>query len=315
MIDIFSNYLGIKAREIGYAGLKDKNGLTTQYISLPAKFEEKLEKFSNENIKIVEKIRHKNKIRRGHLKGNRFFIRLKKVNPTDAKKITQVLKQIKTLGIPNYFGYQRFGNDGDNYLLGKDIIDGKTKMKDKKKKDFLISSYQSHLFNLALSKRVELSKMIESFNIQELVSMLNMPLNNVKLLKEQKHFFKTLAGDLFEHYPYGKLFFIEDIKSEADKFYNKDRVPTGLICGKKVKKSVGFAREYEKDFDEDIQLADGSRRFSWIFPEDIEGEYVEENAWFNLHFTLPKGSYATVFLEEILHKPLDMNGIDIADDE
>jgi len=100
----------------------------------------------------------------------------------------------------------------------------------------------------------------------------------IKLLKNQKHFFKILPGDLIQHYPFGKLFYADDVKSEAEKFYNKDRVPTGLISGKKVKTAVGLAREYEKDFDEKIEIVNGSRRFFWIFPEDIEGKYLEDEA-------------------------------------
>jgi tRNA pseudouridine13 synthase len=79
MLDAISGHLGIRRRDIGYAGLKDKHAMTIQYISLPAKLEEKLSTFSHEKIKILDTTRHNNKIRVGHLKGNRFEIRLKKV--------------------------------------------------------------------------------------------------------------------------------------------------------------------------------------------------------------------------------------------
>jgi len=58
------------------------------------------------------------------------------------------------------------------------------------------------------------------------------------------------------------------------------------------------------EYDEEIGV-DGARRFAWIFPEDIEGEYKEDEAWFELHFTLPKGSYATVLLEQIAKRPIN----------
>jgi hypothetical protein len=65
-------------------------------------------------------------------------------------------------------------------------------------------------------------------------------------MKSQEHPFKIMHGDLMSHYPFGKIFYVEDIQSEASKFYAKDRVPTGLLCGKKIKKAQGEALSIEK---------------------------------------------------------------------
>jgi len=81
--------LGIQKRDIGYAGLKDKDGLTIQWISVPRKYRSKINEFTHPKIKIVEQDLHRNKLKIGHLKGNRFFVRLKKVMPVDAKKNTE----------------------------------------------------------------------------------------------------------------------------------------------------------------------------------------------------------------------------------
>ena len=94
LIDILSNFLGVKSREFGYAGLKDKDGMTIQHISIHKKFEKKLSTFKHPKIKILEKTYHNNKIKIGHLKGNNFFIRLKKVNPVTANIINSILKKI-----------------------------------------------------------------------------------------------------------------------------------------------------------------------------------------------------------------------------
>ncbi|HFU74023.1 MAG TPA: tRNA pseudouridine(13) synthase TruD, partial [Helicobacteraceae bacterium] len=75
-IDILSHYLGLKSKEIGYAGLKDKHAMTKQYFSILKKYEQKLDTVDHENIKILSKHYHNNKLRTGHLKGNRFFIRV-----------------------------------------------------------------------------------------------------------------------------------------------------------------------------------------------------------------------------------------------
>ncbi len=299
-VQIFSEQLGCKSREIGYAGLKDKNAMTVQYISVPKSSEERLDKFSHKNIKILETTYHTNKIRVGHLKGNKFFIRLKRVNLIDSRKIQEAVQKIATLGMPNYFGFQRFGIEGDNYKKGKAIIAGELKEKNRKLKQMYINAYQSYLFNHWLSKRIEISKLVDAFEPKEIFEKLQLPLDIVKNMKKQEHPFKLLTGDLMSHYPFGRIFHVEDLNSESEKFFKRDRVATGLLCGKRVKKSEGLAHNIEKDFDE-IMSEDGARRFSWIFPDDIETNYKEEKNWMEIQFFLPKGSYATEFIAEVIH--------------
>ena len=303
MVGAIARYLGIKQKEIGYAGLKDKHALTYQYISLPKKYEEQMERFEHPNIKILDSTYHNNKIRMGHLKGNRFFIRVKKVSSTAAVKIDEALGMIDEMGMPNFFGYQRFGNDGNNHIRGELIAKGEKKERNPKLRRLLISAYQSHLFNLWLSKRIEISKLVASFKVHELEPLLNLPRSELEKLKKQRHIFKLLSGDIMQHYPYGRLFEFDGNEEEAKRFLDRDIAPTGLLCGKRAKLAGEFAREIEKSFDEEI-AADGQRRYAWVFPEDIQGRYVEEEAWFEFNFSLPKGSYATVFLEEIAKKEI-----------
>ena len=306
LIDAITRHLGIKNKEIGYAGLKDKHALTYQYISLHRKYEEQMKRFSHPNVKILSATYHNNKIRMGHLKGNRFFIRVKKVMPSDAVKIFEVLKMIERYGMPNFFGYQRFGNSGDNHVLGEKIAKGEKKERNPKVRRLLVNAYQSHLFNLWLSKRVEISKLVSEFSVNELESLLNLPANEIKKMKAQEHIFKLLSGDIMQHYPYGRLFEYDGEEGEASRFMQKDVAVTGLLCGKRAKVAAEYAREIEKSFDEKI-LADGTRRYAWVFPEEIEGRYKEEDAWFEFKFSLPKGSYATVFLEEIAKKEIRLD--------
>ena len=300
-IEILAQYLNCSTREFGYAGLKDKNAMTVQSISIHRKFEEALNNFEHENIKILEKTYHNNKIKVGHLKGNKFFIRLKRVGLVEKRKIEEAISSIANYGIPNYFGFQRFGIEGDNYKKGKDIIDGKLKERNRNLKQMYINAYQSFLFNKWLSKRIEISKLVDAFEPKEIYEKLNLPLDVVKRMKKQKHPFKLITGDLLSHYPYGKIFNIEDLETESDKFLARDRVPTGLLCGSIVKKSIDLAYEIEKEFDEKVQQEDGARRFAWIFPEDLESNYKEEKNWMEIQFSLPKGSYATEVIAEIIH--------------
>ena len=306
MLDILSNHCGIKMREFGYAGLKDKEALTYQYISIHKSHEEKIEAFEHENIKIMEKTYHNNKIKRGHLKGNKFFIRLKKVMPLAATKIDQALQRIKDEGMPNFFGYQRFGMNSDNHIQGKAILDGTKKMRAKNVRELLINAYQSHLFNSWLSERIDLSHLVNSFSASELVDAHGKFTEKEYVeLKSQSQFLKLLTGDVMSHYPYGKLFYVEEENGseQAERFLKKDITPTGIISGKKVKFAEKSAWTLEEKYAPKIELW-GDRRFAWIFPDIELFEYKEEKAQVEITFTLPKGSYATVLIEEIAKKKI-----------
>ncbi|OUT14246.1 tRNA pseudouridine(13) synthase TruD [Campylobacter concisus] len=306
-----SEVTGAKMRDFGYAGLKDKQGMTTQFISMPRKFESNLANFSHEKMKILSLNVHKNKLRIGHLKGNSFFIRLKKVLPSNAKKLEQAFVSIDKMGYANYFGYQRFGKFGDNAETGLELLKNGTingkKSKNVKLNDFLISAYQSDLFNRWLSKRVEISRFAQDFSLSELAQIYPYLDGAIlKNLKSQKRFFKLIEGEVLGHYPHGKCFLCEDLDAEGARFDARDITSCGLIAGAKAYEAQGAARAVEDQIfaqaNEYKAKMTGSRRFAWCYLEDTSYKYNEEKAHFTINFTLQKGSYATVVLEEILHK-------------
>ena len=311
VLHVLSEVTGAKMRDFGYAGLKDKQGMTTQFISMPRKFESNLANFSHEKMKILSLNVHKNKLRIGHLKGNSFFIRLKKVLPSNAKKLEQAFVSIDKMGYANYFGYQRFGKYGDNAQSGLELLKSGTvngkKSKNPKLNDFLISAYQSDLFNRWLSKRVEISRFAHDFSLSELAQIYPY-LDGVilKNLKSQKRFFKLMEGEVLGHYPHGKCFLCEDLDAEGARFDARDITSCGLIVGAKAYEAQGAARAAEDQIfaqaNEYKAKMTGSRRFAWCYLEDMSYKYNEEKAHFTINFTLQKGSYATVVLEEILHK-------------
>ncbi|GHR40260.1 tRNA pseudouridine(13) synthase TruD [Helicobacter pylori] len=320
MLQIFSQILGVRIAELGYAGLKDKNALTTQFISFPKKYAPLLEKnthnLQERNLKILSLNYHHNKIKLGHLKGNRFFMRFKKMTPLNAQKTEQVLEQIVQFGMPNYFGPQRFGKFNDNHQEGLKILQNQTKFAHQKLNAFLISSYQSYLFNALLSKRLEISKIISAFSIKENLEFfkqknLNINPNTLKALKNQAHPFKILEGDVMCHYPYGKFFDALELEKESERFLKKEVAPTGLLDGKKALYAKNLSLEIEKEFQHNLLNSHaktlGSRRFFWVFVENITSQYVKEKAQFELGFYLPKGSYASALLKEIKHEKGENN--------
>lgn len=166
LMEILSKQLNIYENEIGYAGLKDKNATTTQYISIPKKYSKELKKFRHSKIEILDSFLHKEKLNIGDLKGNRFSINLHNVDLNTSYEIEKILKKITSFGLPNYFGFQRFGKEiKENIQKAKDLIYGELHIKDRKVEKMLISAYQSAFFNAWLVKRLKASK--DNFELLE----------------------------------------------------------------------------------------------------------------------------------------------------
>jgi tRNA pseudouridine13 synthase len=157
MIKELSIQLDISENQIGYAGLKDKNATTTQYISLPLEVAQNINLFKHHNIQIEELNYSDSPIQKGDLAGNKFTIMLHNIDDKDLYKIYQNISHVQKHGMPNYFGYQRFGFD-DKYEKSQAVARGEETIKDKKLQHLLVSIYQSYLFNNWLVKRVALSK-------------------------------------------------------------------------------------------------------------------------------------------------------------
>jgi len=117
-----SQQLNIPAKNIGFAGKKDRAGVTRQWISLLGADEHFLLQLNIAGLTILEMNYHRNKLRPGHLRGNRFRIRLRNV-PDGAEGIVRhLLAELQERGVPNYFGPQRFGRRGDNALIGAALL-------------------------------------------------------------------------------------------------------------------------------------------------------------------------------------------------
>jgi tRNA pseudouridine13 synthase len=159
-----------------------------------------------------------------------------------------------------------------------------------------MGSYQSYLFNAWLSKRMEINHLLDKFSEKETEELMNLPKESLKGTKTQPNFFKLVEGDVMMHYPYGRLFNVENLEEEAKRFKSKDIAPAGLLPGKKTKLAQSTAGLIEAPFAEEMNL-NGARRYAWIQVTEIGKNYVEEKAHYELSFTLPKGCYATNVLD------------------
>jgi tRNA pseudouridine13 synthase len=300
LITVIAKATGLEQRDIGYAGLKDKNATTIQYLSIPKQYEkEVIKNLTTEKIEILEKFYSKFPIKIGQLKGNNFSIVLHNVTPQTKAKIEKIALEMSQKGIPNYYGYQRFGEDAKSYLQGKEIAHSGKKLKGAKEK-LLVAAYQSYLFNKWLSHRIHISKIISKNRPEKAATILEYPLALVKVLAKQPQFFKLFIGDDIQSYPFGKSYYLQEFNETIHAFKAQKVSPTGLLVGAKVKRALADARHLEVAFDdEELYALKGERRYAWIFPKDLKLHYNEEEQTLTMAFFLPKGAYATTFLEEI----------------
>jgi tRNA pseudouridine13 synthase len=115
-----ARHLGIPERAVSWAGLKDRQASTRQYFCVPSKVEGALMGFVLPGVEVLRATRHRNKLKTGHLRGNRFTLVLREVR--DLGAATAALELLVARGVPNFFGEQRFGRDGENAARGKQIL-------------------------------------------------------------------------------------------------------------------------------------------------------------------------------------------------
>jgi tRNA pseudouridine13 synthase len=116
--------IGKRSNDIGYAGLKDAHGVTRQTFSVEHVDPESIGSLELARIRVLSVDRHTNKLKLGHLAGNRFTIRIRDVAPNAISLARPILDILATRGLPNYFGPQRFGARGDNALVGMAVLCG-----------------------------------------------------------------------------------------------------------------------------------------------------------------------------------------------
>ncbi len=124
VVERIARYMGVRTGEIGFAGLKDAQAIATQRMSLEHADGDKLLQYRDSQVRVLDVSRHTNKLRPGHLAGNRFVIRIRGVGTEQLPQGREVLDVLIRRGVPNYFGAQRFGARGDTAELGKALIRG-----------------------------------------------------------------------------------------------------------------------------------------------------------------------------------------------
>jgi tRNA pseudouridine13 synthase len=282
--------LGIPVGEIGTAGLKDRRAVARQMVSVPAAVEDRLPQLEGDGIRILKVDRHGNKLRPGHLHGNRFRVLIRDAVANAAELVPNLVARLQSVGMPNFYGPQRFGHDGETVLLGLALLrnqplpagrfGGRLNARSPFLRKLALSAAQSALFNHYLSCRM-----------------------GDGLLA------RVLPGDVMAKWPFGGMFTADDVPAEQLRFEAREIVHTGPIWGRKTFPAAALAAERETAALADCEvssaalkqfgkLLQGTRRHNIVPIIDLEVQL--ENGGIRLAFRLPAGSYATVLLRELM---------------
>jgi len=280
LADELARYTKIKRRDISYAGLKDRHAVTSQWFSLLLHKDKEPDwnEFRLEGVEILEATRHRTKLRPGMAKRNHFVITLYHVQCSE-QALQQRLEQVELLGVPNYYGEQRFGHDASNLEQAKLLFEGKINIKSRNKKGLYLSSARSYLFNKVLAERVRRGIWATPIT------------GDCMMLDGTNSYFSIDDPD-------------EEILSRVTEF---DIHPSGPLWGKGELPAQHAARQLENEIlqDEDV-FKSGlcgvnmtmDRRSLRMKPRSLAYELLSPTT-IRLSFDLTAGQYATTFLHEL----------------
>lgn len=319
LVEALERLFALPRGSVGYAGLKDKAARTTQTVSIPVNAtppgieDEMVARIAGALPAQVHWARlHRNKLKPGHLLGNRFEITVTNIPllPDEAlARAEAVAVRLREQGVPNYFGPQRFGGHGDNAQVGYELLTGKRRLKDQWLRRFLITSYQSHLCNRVLALRID-----------------------------RGAFTRLLPGDVAKKHATGGIFDVEDLAAEQPRFEAHEISFTLPLFGSKMRRARLDAGLLEAGVEAETGLTEsnwkaarieGTRRLGRLLvPDlairpvqqptgapDVPTESATEGAGcaLLLSFALPKGAFATSLLREVMksdEEPLPAQEVD-----
>lgn len=299
LVQLLARSLGISDRDIGVAGRKDSFAVTSQFVTVPAKSLASLEPeailpqlklseqlTSGQELRIVSAALHRNKLKTGHLAGNRFQIVLRLPSaPSElpVESVSSTFAEIQRAGFPNYFGEQRFGHSNNSDEDGFRLLRGeKVRRLNRAALRFTMSAVQSRLFNEWTARRID----------DGLATT-------------------VLPGDVMQVVESGGCFLVEtdQLAVEQSRFDRRETVLTGPIFGPKMKAPCGEPAGREaailssaaltgEEFAKFRKVAGGARRPMLVWPEEMSVNQASETE-LEISFTLRPGAYATSLLREV----------------
>ncbi|MHA2938452.1 tRNA pseudouridine(13) synthase TruD [Vibrio sp. RC27] len=273
---------GVKSRDIGWAGLKDRHAVTEQWLSvyLPKLESPDFTGFLTQypHVEILEQTRHNKKLKAGDLAGNAFEIRLTEVS--DIESVIARLTAITTSGVPNYYGTQRFGRNGNNLTEARRWGKDNVRSRNQNQRSMLLSAARSWIFNRIVSERID-----------------------------QGCFEHVVSGDIVEQKD-SHLTVNADNQSELDQaIVNGEASITAALAGDNELPTTEACLALEQshlDSEEDLMsLIRGNRmrhdrRPIRLLPKNMTWQ-VDKNVVI-VSFSLPAGAYATSVLREVVEE-------------
>ncbi len=270
---------GCSPRDVGFAGLKDRHAITRQWFSVPIQDTTRadLESTQIDGVKILQSLNHSRKLKRGTLNGNRFYLKIREFKGNAAQTDIR-LQQIRTNGVPNYFGPQRFGHRGQNVEKGFSLLSRGARLQ-RNKKSIYLSAIRSFLFNQVLAERVR-----------------------------QGVWNSIIPGELVMLNGTQSIFPCEIIDGDIEERCKRlDIHPTGPMPGNNGPQPMADTLDFEQDLLQnwpvltEVLIKQGvqaSRRALRLYPTELEWSFSDNEVI--LSFVLPPGAYATTVLREIL---------------
>lgn len=276
--DGLARFAGVDRRAVSFSGLKDRHALTRQTFSiqLPGREDPDWNALELEGVRVLSSARHNRKLRRGAHRSNHFVIRLRALEGDRAQAHAR-MQQIASLGVPNYFGVQRFGRQGSNLDLARQLFGGR-RMK-RNQRGFALSAARALLFNNVLAKRVAHGSW-------------NQPLEGEVWMLDGTH--SVFGPDPLDDSLRGRV-------------ASGDIHPTGPLWGAGDLRSSAQVRELElAAVAAHVDLCRGLERFELrqerralrLPVADFGFEWLEGDA-LELRFQLPAGAFATAVLREL----------------
>ncbi|MEQ4450767.1 tRNA pseudouridine(13) synthase TruD [Kosakonia sp. YIM B13605] len=288
--DALAKFLKIHAREVSFAGQKDKHAVTEQWLCarVPGNAMPDLSAFQLEGCKVLEYARHKRKLRLGALQGNAFTLVLREVS--DRADVDARLQAIAEKGVPNYFGAQRFGIGGSNLQGALRWAQSDAPVRDRNKRSFWLSAARSALFNQIVSERLK-----------------------------KTDFNQVVDGDALQLAGRGS-WFVATCEEQAElqtRVEAKALMITASLPGSgewgTQRDALAFERQAVADMP-DLQAllvrekVEAARRAMLLYPQKLSWNWWDDIT-VELRFWLPAGSFATSVVRELINTSGDYANI------
>ena len=287
LLDRVAHALLVHRRDVGCAGLKDARAITRQWLSVPARVVDRIGAIDSKDISVQRVARHHSPLRAGQLLGNRFTVVLRGVGPEAEQRARATIARLQEQGLPNYYGPQRFGRDGETMRAGFALLHGEANpfpaARGGRRRFLLrlaLNAAQAALFNHYLAARVA-DGLLHS----------------------------VLAGDVLQRTKASSEYLARDPDFEQERYQARQVVPAGPLFGCHMRPAAGVVAEREAEalasgglteqhFVPFRKIAPGARRplLVWLASIDL----VAGDDTLELRFTLPSGTYATVLLREVV---------------